>query len=199
MAFEGNPHFSRGNTIPRPRPLGPQVRQSSNIYNAPARIDAYQVQIREYIARQMEAATATRADVYGAPKVKRGDKVSLNVVAYVSKVNDDGTVAVSSSSDAFADPIVLDRVHRTRLTIRQVGPAEPRVGDVVTGVVVHATPWKRGTVLTWLGDDGDTETLVLMPDGTWTSASTGAASLSFAVIKDCGKFRVEYAPGKAAA
>lgn len=129
-----------------------------------------------------------------AAQLKRGDKVRLSSTFYVGKVNADGTVQLATTRDAFPEPVTLDRCHTSRLALVEAGPAEPKVGDTISADDVRATPWRRGTLIRYVGEYGtDGGRYALTSDGMWRDVEHGAA-IPFGHLR--GRFVIEHAPGK---
>lgn len=153
----------------------------------------------------MPRITVTR-EMLGLPPIVSpmvGDKVEVVVTGYVSHVDDDGTIGLAPTRDAFPDddaPLgwyLPDE--STTLRVIERAPKAPKVGDVIDGATVKATPWRRGTIIRCTGYAlVNPVGLVLMGDGTWRRLNDDAdpTPVPFDHLRNDAMFRVENAPGK---
>lgn len=115
-------------------------------------------------------------------KYKPGDRVEVTIVGEV----------VHSSGDflQLENDVHLWTVGRG-IQVRKLAPKKPKVGEVITGERLKATPWKRGTVV--LSDDIP---CLLTADGVWAEPDY-VEGWTFDDVLDDDEFTVVYLPDAA--
>lgn len=135
-------------------------------------------------------------------KVTKGDLVVARLAAYVRDVDHDaGTVDLAWTREPYADPLVED-VPADALLLRDTAPAEPMIGDTITGKTVRETSWRRGTTLVDRTDLSlsEGEHLILAGTGQWVNVDHDGPTVpvfGFDTFGDGELFEVVAAPGKA--
>lgn len=104
-------------------------------------------------------------------KYEIGDRVEVTVIAEVTVSDFDGGGRYIEAQSDDGDVSVQLYPHLSSAKIRKLPPPKPKVGDVIDGDRLKATPWKRGT--SFLTESGRYYTLG--EDGRWYGNSPGCA------------------------